>query len=86
MIIFEDFPYYDKTAFILCILFCFFPFIMLTHFSWIPYLANKIKESLDNNPKITQVMNISNNDDNNNNEVGVSPIKEKSIERPVIQY
>lgn len=42
MVIFDDFPYYDKTAFILCIAFCLVPFVTFTHFCWIPYAANKI--------------------------------------------
>lgn len=43
---FEKHPYIDETSWFLVLGLCFFPFVMFTHFCWIPYAANCITPSV----------------------------------------
>lgn len=45
---FTEYPYIDETSWLLILGLSFFPFIMFTHFCWIPYAANDITPSVKN--------------------------------------
>lgn len=42
----EEYPYYDKTAFLLFVAFCLVPFVLFTNFCWIVYKSNKVEPYL----------------------------------------
>lgn len=46
MVNFEEFLYYDKTAFFLFLGFFFYPFVQCFNFIWIPYISEKLTSKI----------------------------------------
>lgn len=43
----NDKPYYDKTALFLMVAFCLVPFVLFTHLTWLPYIANNLEDLVE---------------------------------------